>query len=88
MKRGYQGRDLITAAASSAAVIVPSDSADLPNFSRGIYIGGAGNLTVDMVDQPGVSVQFVAVPAGAVLPIQVRKVYATGTSASALVALY
>lgn len=66
--------------------VTPSDSADLPDgLSDGLYVGGAGTVVVE--EQDGTSASFSAV-AGAVLPIRVRRVRATGTTASAIVALY
>ena len=71
--------------AQLAAVVTPSDSGAISD-TFGIYVGGPGNLKVDMVD--GGTVTFVGVVAGTILPIQVRRVYATGTTASNLIALY
>jgi hypothetical protein len=75
-------------AARSAIVITPDDNNDLVNHAfRGLYIGGAGNIKVDM-EGSGTAVLFSAVPAGTILPIQVRRVYSTGTTATLIVALY
>lgn len=52
---------------------------------EGIYVGGAGNLTVIM--ESGQSVLFTAPPVGTLLPIRVKQVMATGTTATALVGL-
>lgn len=76
--------------ASNGIPITPSDSATIP-ATLGVYVGGAGNLTVDWVAQgasSGKNVTFTAVPVGTVLPIRITKVYATGTTAAALIALY
>jgi len=58
----------------------------LARFTRGIYIGVAGNLTVTMAAE-GNSVTFTNVAAGSVLPIRVSSIDA-GTTAGGLVALY
>jgi hypothetical protein len=71
--------------AGGAAVITPNDGTDLPSRTFGIYVGGAGNVKVDMGD--GTTVTFSGVVAGTVLPIQAKRVYATGTSASLMLAL-
>jgi hypothetical protein len=71
--------------ANGAFLITPSDSANLAQNTTGIYAGGAGEVKVDMIN--GDTVTF-TVPAGVVLPIQIRKVYATGTTASGVVGLY
>lgn len=75
-----------TVSAHRAAAVTPNDTTVFAGPTRGIYVGGAGNLTVDMAD--GGSVTFVGVLAGSLLPIQVTKVYASGTSATSIVALY
>lgn len=73
--------------ASNAAAITPNDGANLPNTARGIFIGGDGNITVDMLDI-GTNITFVGVQGGTFLPLMITKVYATGTTATSLIALY
>ena len=81
--------------------ITPSDSTIFSQATRGLYIGGGGNLNVEFaIPQPSdtvnnysntnvyANVVFTAVSAGTVLPIRVRRVYAASTSATAIVALY
>jgi len=72
--------------AINAAVITKSDTANLPASARRIWVGGLGDVKVDTIG--GDTVTFTAVPAGTVLPVQVRKVYSTGTTATNMVALY
>ena len=69
-----------------AAAVTPSDTVPLANPSRGIYVGGAGNLSVVMISGDGAV--FSAVSTGAVLPIAVDQVNATGTTATNIVALW
>ena len=54
--------------------------------TRAIYVGNSGNLKVDMVS--GGTVTFSNLTAGTLLPIQVVRVYATGTTATLLIGLY
>lgn len=68
----------------SAAAITPSDTSDLGG--KAIYVGGAGNVTV-VPESGGTAVLFTAPPVGSVIPIRFRRVNATGTTATALVAL-
>lgn len=75
----------LDAPADTAFVITPNDAADLADTTRAIYVGGAGNLAVTMVS--GGDVILSAVPAGTVLPLRVRRVKATGTTATAIVGL-
>jgi hypothetical protein len=70
---------------SYAAAVVPSDVTTLGQFPR-IYIGGAGNVTVE--DVAGNAVLFTAPPVGSLLPIRVSRVRATGTTATAMVACW
>jgi hypothetical protein len=76
-----------TVSAHRASAVTTSNSTIYEQPTRGLYIGAAGNLTVDMADG-GSSVLFVGVPGGTVLPIQVTRIYATGTTATSIVALY
>lgn len=66
------------------AAVTPSNSVDLPQFSV-IYVGGIGNVKVTTAQ--GSVVTFNNVPAGAVLPVRVRRVWADST-ASAMVAIF
>ncbi len=70
-----------------AASITPNDSADLPDLSRGIFVGTGGALTVRLLDASA-DVVFANIPNGTLLPISVRRVMVTGTTASGLIALY
>jgi hypothetical protein len=67
--------------------ITPSDATDLDQPTRAVYVGGAGSIAAVMPDG-GSAVIFASIPAGSVLPIQVRRINATGTDATDLVALY
>jgi hypothetical protein len=66
-------------------VVVPSDTAQLARVSCALYVGTGGNVAVLTYSQQ--TVTFVSVPAGALLPIRVRRVNATGTSASSIVSI-
>jgi uncharacterized protein YabE (DUF348 family) len=76
----------VTYAATSASTITPSDGTDLTANVRAIYVGGAGNLTVQMAGDAS-QVTFTAVSVGTLLPIQVSRVLATGTTATLLIGL-
>jgi len=73
------------APAIGASAVTPNDSTDLSQPSRALFVGGAGNLTVDMTN--GDNVVFTGVLAGSVLPFRVKRVYSTGTTATNIVAL-
>lgn len=76
----------LSAPASSAAVVTPNNSTDLTYVTRALFVGGAGNIVVTMVD--GVDCTFTGVAAGSVLPIRVSRVKATSTTATNIVALW
>ena len=63
-----------------AVAITKSDTES--NAFSGIYVGGAGNVTV--VTEEGTTVTFTAPPVGTIIPIRTQKVLAA-TTASLLV---
>lgn len=65
--------------------ITPNDSVDLATPAKGIYVGTFGDLKVRMLG--GGIVTFVGITAGIIHPIQVAKVFATGTNAQDIVGL-
>lgn len=68
-----------------AETFTNSDTRNLPTPSV-IYVGGIGNVKVTTAQ--GDETTFVNVQAGSVLPVQVIRVWATGTTASNLVRIY
>lgn len=68
-----------------AAVVTPSDSVDLDRPMRALYVGGTGTVTLALLDNS--TVLFTAVPVGAILPVQFRRVNLTGTTATLLVGM-
>ena len=80
--------------AVNAVAVVIADQAVLN--ARALYVGGAGNVAVDMLGtvsggQAGATgVVFTAVPAGTILPVSVRRVLnvGAGTTATNIVALF
>lgn len=73
-------------ASNHAVAVTPSDSSALANSARALYVGGAGALKVDTAGGE-TGVVFAAVPAGTTIVLSVTKVYATGTTATSIVAL-
>jgi len=69
-----------------AIAVTPSDATNFTSGAcKGIYIGGAGNVTAIV---GGVAVLFTAPPVGSILPIAATRVNATGTTATVMVAMY
>jgi hypothetical protein len=73
--------------AKFAVAVTPDDAANLEYSSRSVYIGGTGDLSVEMVGDQA-NVVFTNVQAGTVLPIRVNKVHSTGTTANSIVSMY
>lgn len=87
MGASYAGKLVVTQGYASAATVIPNDATDLVNGqTRGVYVGGAGNMDVLMSD--GSEVTFSGIPVGTILPIAVKRVKATNTTATNIVALY
>lgn len=74
------------ASAGAAGAVTPSDSTDLTQVTRGIYIGASGDVNVDMED--GTTLLFTAMAAGVVHPLRVKRVRSISTTATGIVALY
>lgn len=72
--------------AGYADAVTPSDTVNLAQDARALYVGVGGNITVFLIDNT--AVLFANVPAGFILPVRARRVNATGTTASSIVAMY
>lgn len=70
--------------ASRAVSITPSDSADLTNSVRALWVGTYGDVKVTTVG--GDTVTFTNVEG--LLPVRAQRVFSTGTSASGIIGLY
>jgi hypothetical protein len=68
-----------------ALVITTNDGTNLALPIRALYVGGAGDVTGVLLD--GSTVLFSAVPVGAILPVQFKRINSTGTTATLLVGL-
>lgn len=75
-----------TIPARSAVAVTPDDTTNLAVAARALYIGVAGDVSVEMVED-GSAIVFKAVPVG-ILPIMVTRVNSTGTAATNIVALF
>lgn len=72
--------------ASLAQAITKSDATSYAP-TRGLYVGGTGDVAVTMAGDGG-DVTFSSVPAGTILPIRVTRILSTGTTATSIVALW
>jgi len=76
----------LTSPAIDGAMIVPDDGGDLAHVTRAIYVGTGGQIAAQLAS--GSTITLAAVPGGTLLPLRIRRVMATGTSAGDLVALW
>jgi hypothetical protein len=79
----------VTAPAYLLANITPSDSVTLPYTGRGIHVtGSSGNVAITTAGMPaGTSVQLY-IAQGGLFPALVTQIWATGTTATGIVAAY
>jgi hypothetical protein len=70
---------------NDALAITASNTVNLPKLTDAINVGAAGTLAAVLQNDQVVTL---TVTAGAVLPLRVKRVNATGTTATGLVALY
>lgn len=66
------------------AAVTPADGADIATQGT-LYVGGTGALKVTTSD--GSVLTFAAVPVG-FFPVKVKRVWATGTTATNIIAVY
>jgi hypothetical protein len=80
----------------NAQVVTPNDNADLTlsggtitegsNNGACLFVGTGGDIQVTMIG--GQTVIFANIPDGTFLPIQVRRVWASNTNATDILALF
>lgn len=80
------GSSGLTGSATRSAAVSPNDSTDLANVTRALWVGGAGNVALMLVDDSS-AVTFVGVAAGTLLPLRVKRVMSTNTTATNIVAV-
>jgi hypothetical protein len=78
------GYGSVTAPAAGAFAITTSDTGNF--YATALYVGTGGDVKVD-TEADDSAVTFTGVPSGSVLPVRVKRVYATGTTASNIVGL-
>lgn len=74
----------LTSPAFHAASVTTSDSVDLTNTARALYVGTVGDLVV--TTKGGETVTLVSVKG--LLPLSISRVWSTGTTAASIVALW
>jgi hypothetical protein len=76
------GEDLL-GPAQHAVAAATSDTVALPNVSKRLWVGGAGN--VKLVTLGGETVTYNAVPAGTYLNVRASQIFVTGTTATNII---
>lgn len=78
------------APANHAAAVTPHNTNQLAHMTRALYIGVAGHVKVTMAGDSGLAgtdVTFNNVQVG-IFPVRVKRVFATGTTAADILALW
>lgn len=77
----------IDAPGAVARAVTPNDAADLPNgTARAIYVGVAGDVTMTLA-RDGAQVLFKSMAVG-LHPLRAKRIWAAGTTATDIVAIY
>jgi hypothetical protein len=70
------------------AAVTPSDTVDLTDIPKALWVAVAGTVNiVGVADASNAGTAMGSLPVGTVIPVRARRVRATGTTAS-LVAMY
>ena len=74
--------------AGALVAVTPSDTVDFTQgTAKALWIGGAGNVSV-IAENDTVPVILTAAAAGQLIPLRVKRVRVTGTTATAIVAFF
>ena len=71
--------------ATDGFAVTPNDATELASVTRAVYVGGGGTLAVTLAS--GAELTFSGLAGGTLLPLRLRRVKATGTSATAIIGL-
>lgn len=84
----FQGLRFLVSTQSyqNAAAVTPNDTTDLDRTCSALYIGQTGDVKVN-IENSGEAIIFKSVPVG-FLPVRATRVYATGTTAQNILALW
>ena len=71
-----------------AALVTPNDTTDLTTVSRYVAISAVGTLKVTTMGGDTVTIPSGALAAGQMFPLRVSRVWASGTTATGIVAFW
>lgn len=80
---GTDGR--LNSPAANLAEVTPNDSADLAKATRAINVAASGTVKVTTVRDQEVTIY---VAAGVAFPVRAKRIWATGTTATDIVAMW
>jgi hypothetical protein len=85
----YVAIDGLSAQARLADLVVTSDNVDLTDIPKALYVGVGGDIAMIGVGASSLSlgVTWKNVPSGAILPFRPRRILATGTTATNILAI-
>lgn len=83
----FDGIGMVDAPATRAFAVTTSDTVNFEFTTRGLWTGTGGTIVLVPMGQSN-AVTFASVPPGVVLPIRVKRVNATNTTATGLIGLY
>ena len=75
-----------TGPATGGFDVVPDDNADLPAVTRALMVSTGGDVAAVLKD--GSTLTLPALSPGSVYPVRIRRILATGTTASGIRGLY
>ena len=71
--------------AGAMFAVTPSDATDLPVVAKALWVGGAGNISI-IAENDTAPVTLNSAAAGTMITLRVKRVRATGTTATNIVA--
>jgi hypothetical protein len=71
---------------SDPFAVALSDTVDLTRVAKALYVGGAGNIAL-IAEDSNTTVTFTNVPSGYILPVRVRRILVTNTTATNILGL-
>jgi hypothetical protein len=71
---------------SNPFVVALSDTVDLTRVAKALYVGGSGNIVL-IAEDSDTALTFSNVPSGYILPVRVRRILLTGTTATNILGL-
>lgn len=80
--------DEVGSATHGVAVDISAADHVLEQATRAIFVGTGGNLLVKLHGDNATTLTFLNVPDGTLLPIRVKTVVRTSTTAAAMIALF